>query len=94
MNECKLDPCTSPKAEALVKKFKIITDCEIRNKQSIIRDSVERVGEYESLFNKLTPDVQKLHEVEFASEGRIFFFHTEEKFNVVSIETIHRNIYR
>ena len=51
------------------------------------------VPPYESLFTKVSPEVTKMEETEFC-EGRLFFFITEPYFNIVSVETKHRNIDR
>lgn len=89
--ECKLESFNTGNARGLMTAFKKITDCEVRRKKDLIRDKINNIKPYDSLFRKLSPEVD-LYEIGFSGDGRIFFFHIEEKFNIVSIETIHRNI--
>lgn len=88
-SECKLGGFNPGKASALVHCLKKITDCEVRRKAEIVRDKIDRNAPYASLFNGLTPDVD-LFEIQFADDGRIFFFHVAEKFFIISIEDTHR----
>lgn len=70
------------------------------HKASIVRDTIERkatnqqrLRAYRSLFSNLPEDIEILHEAEFASEGRVFFFTLEAPsrnfLNVVSIRPLH-----
>ncbi|MEK7567431.1 MAG: hypothetical protein AAB513_00735 [Patescibacteria group bacterium] len=90
-SECKLGSFNHGKTKALLNKLKMISNCEVRNKISIIRDKIYNNPPYSSLFKELTPEVE-LYEMEFADSGRIFFFHVQEKLNIISIEDNHRNI--
>ena len=92
-DECKLDSFNTGNARGLLTAFKKITACEVRKKKDIIKDKINNTSPYDSLFRKLSPEVD-LYEIGFSGSGRIFFFHIEEKLNVVSIETIHRDIYK
>ena len=88
--ECKLEPFNTGNAKGLLTALKKVTGCEVRKKKDIVRDKIYNNLPYCSLFRKLSPEVV-LYEMGFSGEGRIFFFHVEEKFNVVSVETIHRD---
>lgn len=88
-SECRLGGFNPGKANALVHCLKKITDCEVRHRATLFRDKIDKTGPYKSLFNSLTPDVD-LFEVQFADDGRIFFFHVAEEFYIVSIEDTHR----
>lgn len=57
------------------------------------RDSVNRVQPFESLFSTVSPEVNKLEETEFC-EGRLYYFITEPRFNLVAVDTKHRNVDR
>jgi len=94
-NACKFDQFNPAKGQKLLEIFEQVTTCEINRfpELKLSRDSVSNVSPYESLFSKVSPEVTKMEETEFC-EGRLFFFITEPYFNVVSVETKHRNIDR
>ena len=91
-NECLFDQFDSTKGRRLIDILSKVAKCEINKfpELKLARDSVEAKGEYKSLFTHLSKDVQRLEEVELG-DGRIFYFITPPYFNVVSIETKHRN---
>ena len=94
-SECFFDQFNSAKGKKLVHILSKVAKCEV-NKLSelkLSRDSVEAKGEYASLFSSLSEDVQRLEETELC-DGRMFYFITIPYFNVVSIETKHRNTSR
>lgn len=91
--ECCYEQIDSTKMYSIMEKFKQITTL-IPNElfsSGLVRGSVEKNEPYKSLFDNLSPDVQKLNEIGFAGAGRIFCFNLEENFYIVSIETKHRN---
>lgn len=81
------------KARALIRLFKRVNDCEIRRlgAEGIVRDTITNTAPYESLFTNLSPDIE-MKEAELPDGGRVFFFIAEHRFNIVSIESAHRNI--
>ena len=89
--ECKLEGFNPAHAKALIRKFKRITDYEVRRKIEIIRCKISNNDSYRPLFNRLSPDVE-LYEMEFTGDGRIFFFNVAERLHIISIEDCHRNI--
>lgn len=92
-NVCIWDQFDPTKGKKLLEILEQVSKCEVRNFPNLKlgRNSVQNVAPYQSLFNKLTPDVTSLEETEFG-DGRIFYFITEPCFHIVSIETKHRNI--
>lgn len=88
-NECFFDQFNKSITEALVRKMKDITDCNSKNKLSVIRDKINNAGKYKSLFNGLSPDID-LFELYFSESSRLFFFFVSNKCNIVSIENRHR----
>lgn len=93
-NVCVFEHFDSTKARALVRLFQDIKTCEAHDLPAshLIRDNVSNSPTYRTLFNGLSPDIQ-MKETELPGAGRVFFFITEEiKFNIVSIESIHRNL--
>ncbi len=93
-NECLFDQFDPAKGKKLIQILEQVSKCEIAKfpELKLVRDSIRRIRPYESLFSKLTKEVDQLQETELC-EGRIFFFITEPFFHVVSIETKHRDIY-
>ena len=91
---CVFDHFDSTKGRALVKKFQVIAQCEPSALLglNLVRDNISNNPPYTSLFLDLSPDVA-MKETELPDGGRIFFFITGCKFNIVSIETKHRDIY-
>lgn len=92
---CIYDQFDSTKSRALINLFAKVTSCEVSAFPSsgIVRDTIRNTSPYTSLFGgKLTPDVTTLQETELPDGGRVFFFITENKFNIVSIESRHRNL--
>lgn len=94
-NECVFTQFDQSKGKKLVEILKNVSSCEINKFPALrlIRDSVGRVSPYDSLFLNLSKDVTELKEADFC-EGRMFFYIIEPYFNIVSIETNHRNIDR
>ena len=91
---CVFDHFDSTKGRALVRKLQMVAQCESSALPGLhlVRDNISNNPPYTSLFNGLSPDVE-MKETELPDSGRIFFFITGCKFNIVSIETNHRNIY-
>jgi hypothetical protein len=89
---CELEQFNPSKGKKLLEILEMVSKCEISKfpELKLARDSVTRVGEYESLFNTVTPEVKRIEETEFC-EGRFFYIITEPYFNVISVETKHRN---
>ena len=94
-NACHLDQFNTAKGKKLLEILEQVAKCEVNKFPTLrlSRDSVTRVPPYESLFAKVSPEVSRIEETEFC-EGRLFFFLTEPHFNLVSVETKHRNIDR
>jgi hypothetical protein len=92
-NTCCFEQFDQAKGKKLLEIFEQITKCEVNRfpELRLIRDSVGRTPDYNSLFATVSPEVDKIHETELC-EGRLFFFITEPRFNIVSVETKHRNI--
>jgi hypothetical protein len=92
-NTCHLDQFNPTRARKLLQILESVSKCEVSKFPALklVRDTITKTPPYESLFANLTPDVTKICETEFC-DGRIFFFVTEPYFNIVSIETIHRNL--
>lgn len=92
-DECVFEQFDKSKGKKLLEILDRVSKCEIARlpELKIIRDSVRRISPYDSLFKNLEDDVNELKETELC-DGRIFFFITEPKFHIVSIETKHRNI--
>lgn len=92
-DECVFEQFDRSKGKKLLEILDRVSKCEIARlpELKIIRDSVRRISPYDSLFKNLEDDVNELKETELC-DGRIFFFITEPKFHIVSIETKHRNI--
>ncbi len=90
-NQCHFTQFDQAKGKKLVEILEKVTKCEINKfpELKLVRDSVKRMVPYDSLFINLTPDVTELKETELCG-GRVFFYITEPKFNIVSIETKHR----
>src|SRR3989344_1030689 len=94
-DECLFDQFDPTKGRKLIQILERVAKCEIAKfpELNLVRDSVGRIPPYESLFSKLTKEVDQLQETELCG-GRIFFFITEPFFHIVSIETKHRDIYK
>lgn len=94
-NACHFDQFNPAKGRKLLEILEQVAKCEINNLPNLklSRDSVTNTAPYISLFAKVSPEVTKIDETEFC-EGRLFFFVTEPFFNLVSVETKHRNIDR
>lgn len=92
---CAYEQIDSTRMQSIIEKFKRITSISSNMlfSSGLVKGSVPRQAPYTSLFNKLSPDVLKLHEISFSGAGRIFCFNLESNFYVVSIETKHRDIY-
>lgn len=92
-NTCEFEQFKPANGKKLLSILEQVAKCQINKfpELKLGRDSVSRGGPYESLFAKVTPDVSHLEETEFC-DGRFFYFITEPHFNVVSIESKHRNI--
>lgn len=92
-DECVFEQFDKSKGKKFLEILDKVSKCEIARlpELKIIRDSVRRISPYDSLFKNLEDDVNELKETELC-DGRIFFFITEPKFHIVSIETKHRNI--
>ncbi len=92
----KFDICVfdfdAAKARALIRLFHRISTCQANTLVSpgIVRGNVINVPPYASLFNGLSPEVE-MKETELPEGGRVFFFVTGIKFNIVSIESRHRD---
>lgn len=93
IDECVFNQFDSVKTGALVRLLKRVNDCEVNRlgAERIVRDNISCTGAYVSLFNNLSPDIE-MKETELPGNGRVFFFITRNRFNIVSIESIHRNI--
>jgi len=93
-NECLFEQFDKAKGKKLIEILEQVAKCEISkfSELKLIRDTVHRNGVYRSLFSQLSPEVDELKEADLC-DGRIFFFITEPRFNIVSIETKHRDIY-
>jgi hypothetical protein len=91
--ECVFEHFDPTKGKKLLEILDKVSKCQISKfpELRLIRDSVGRIGAYQSLFNGLSKEVDELKEIDFC-DGRIFFFITEPYFNIVSVETKHRNI--
>src|SRR3989344_1056768 len=63
-NECQLAQFDQAKGKRLLQVLEQISKCEISKfpELRLIKDSVTAVGPYVSLFNKLSPEVDKLQE--------------------------------
>lgn len=94
-DSCHFDQFNPAKGKKLLEILEQVAKCEINRfpQLKLSRDSVGRVAPYESLFSKVSPEVTRIDETEFG-DGRLFFFVTEPCFNIVSVETKHRNIDR
>lgn len=81
------------KARALMAIFEKVSKCEVNKfpELRLVRDSIKPTSPYESLFVGLSPDVD-MKETDLPGDSRIFFFLENVRFNIVSIETKHRNI--
>lgn len=81
------------KAKALIAMFEKVSKCEVSKfpELRLVRDSITSTPNYKSLFDGLSPDVD-MKEADLPGNGRVFFFLESIKFNVVSVETKHRNI--
>jgi len=92
---CNFEQFNQAKGKKLLEILEQVAKCTINKfpELKLVRDSVSRTPEYESLFSTVSPEVSKINETELC-EGRFFFFVTEPRFNVVSVETKHRNIDR
>lgn len=92
-NECVFEQFCPAQGRKLIQIFEQISKCEVRKfpELRLIRDSVNRIKPYDTLFSNLTREVDQLQETEFCG-GRIFFFITEPYFHIVSVETKHRDI--
>lgn len=90
---CQLEQFNPAKGRKLLEILEQVAKCEINKFPTLklTRDSVTNVSPYQSLFAKVSPEVTRIDETEFC-EGRLFFFITEPHFNLVSVETKHRNI--
>lgn len=93
-NCCNFSQIDQAKARGIIEKFKQITQATPNSlgQTRLIRDSVNNTGQYQSLFTNLSPDVNKLQEIEISGGGRIFSYMRENYFYIVSIETHHRDI--
>lgn len=93
-NTCVLTQFDDTKARTLLKIFEGVTKCELKRfpELKLVRDSVSNTPTYESLFSGagVSPDVD-MRETELPGNGRMFFFLVEHHFNIVSIETKHRD---
>lgn len=89
---CNFEQFNPAKGKKLIEILEQVSKCSINKfpELKLIRDSIGNVAPYESLFQTLTPEVSKINETEFC-EGRLFFFITEPYFNIISVETKHRN---
>ena len=92
---CNLEQFNPAKGKKLLEILEQVATCTINRfpELRLIRDSISRTPVYESLFATVSPEVTKINETELC-EGRLFFFITEPRFNIVSVETKHRNIDR
>lgn len=92
-NACYFEQFNPAKGKKLLEVLEMVAKCEINKfpELKLGRDSVTNTAPYKSLFAKVSPEVTKIDETEFCG-GRIFFFVTEPFFNLVSVETKHRNI--
>ena len=90
---CRLEQFNPAKGKKLLEILEQVAKCEISKFPALrlSRDSVTNIPPYESLFASVSPEVTRIDETEFC-EGRLFFFVTEPYFNLVSVETKHRNI--
>ena len=92
-NACHFDQFNPAKGRKLLEILEQVAKCEVNKfpDLKLSRDSVTNTAPYLSLFAKVSPEVTKIDETEFCG-GRLFFFVTEPFFNLVSVETKHRNI--
>lgn len=99
-DECVLDVFNKTAINALLFIFKRITSLTTRELplSGLIRGNLNAAGErykaYSSLFSKVFSRASEdvvIKEIEFLGDGRIFCFLDEERFQIVSIETKHRD---
>lgn len=90
---CEFGQLDGTKMNKILSIFKRVTNLTPQNLPSsgIIRDKIERNKPYLDLFTNLSPDVDLL-EASLPAGGRMFFFYTDIEFQIISIETKHRNI--
>lgn len=94
VDECIFHQIDEVKSRKILEKFKRFTSITLKEfpMAGLVRDEVENIPPYCSLFLNLTPDVDRLKETEISS-GRIFYFLEEPEncIQVVAIETKHRS---
>lgn len=90
---CQFEQFNPAKGRKLLEILEQVAKCEINKlpELRLSRDSVQRVAPYLSLFTTVSPEVSRIEETEFC-DGRVFYFVTEPYFNIISVETKHRNI--
>ena len=81
-----------------MKKLKFVAETTLGNVQNLrIKGSIGRNGknkDYNRLFNDVSLDVDKIHELPFCDDGRIFcFWNKTANFYIVAINTKHINLH-
>lgn len=92
-SQCVFTQFDQAKGRKLVEILEQVSKCEINrfSELRLVRDSIGRKAPYDSLFLHLSPDVTELKETELC-DGRLFFYIIEPYFNIISVETNHRNV--
>lgn len=88
--ECQLHMLNPVSAVNLVRKLKQLNETTIKELPSsrLIRDKIENVGNYQPLYEGLSPDVE-IVEIQFTNAGRVFAYFVERYVCIVAIKTEH-----
>lgn len=97
-SKCDFASVNGAKAIAVMKKLKLIAETTLNNVENLsIKGSIKRNGRnktYNYLFSGISLDVDKIHELPFCDDGRIFCFWNETaNFYIVAINTKHINLH-
>ena len=96
--KCDFSGVTEAKATAIIEKLNNINLTTFREFNNLVKKSPISKGsgdkDYDALFNGLPEDVEKIYEIPFTDDGRIFFF-MDAVANVylVAIKTKHINLH-
>lgn len=85
---------TNTEAEKIIGIFKKISKSTPQNIQQVIRDTIRKEqaeNDYRKLFSHLPEDIDQIHEANFSSSGRVFFFTVAGKHNFACVVSINPN---
>ncbi|TRZ78474.1 hypothetical protein D4R87_00600 [bacterium] len=93
IGQCGLKDLYGKDSKQLIEKLRRINETTIRELPSskLIHDNVKKGGNYKSLFDGLSPDVE-IREIRFSDSGRIFAYFVERYVCIVAIKPNHIKI--